>query len=121
MSTVTNLTHPLFERFGKDLATVLANPPVYKYWPIKEAGEAGLVLVRFRDGAPALLDGTFKGPKVGKVLLWALPLCAGRIMVETFPHRPPRGASSPIRSTAGRSWRSWIGPFRIFQARRMPG
>jgi hypothetical protein len=32
------------------------------------------VLLRFGDGAPALLERTFKGPKVGKVLLWTLPL-----------------------------------------------
>ncbi len=53
---------------------MLANPPVYKYWPIRGETAAGLVLVRFRDGAPALLERTFKGPKVGKVLLWTLPL-----------------------------------------------
>ena len=35
MSTVTNLTHPLFERYGKDLATVLGAFPVYKYWPVQ--------------------------------------------------------------------------------------
>ncbi len=75
MDNVTRLTHPLFERYGKDLATVLARPPVYRYWPIRgEAGGAGLVLVRFNDGSPALLERTFKGPKVGKVLLWTLPL-----------------------------------------------
>jgi Aerotolerance regulator N-terminal len=74
MSRVTNLTHPLFERYGQDLATVLARPPVYKYWPIRGEAGAGLVLVRFDDGAPALLERTFKGPKVGKVLLWTLPL-----------------------------------------------
>lgn len=74
MTSVTNLTHPLFERYGKDLATVLAEPPVYRYWPIQAAGEAGLVLVRFRDGAPALLERTFKGPRVGKVMLWTMPL-----------------------------------------------
>ncbi len=74
MTNVTNLTHPLFERYGKDLATVLAQLPVYKYWPIRGAGDAGLVLVRFADGAPALLERNFKGPKVGKVLLWTMPL-----------------------------------------------
>jgi hypothetical protein len=74
MGTPTNLTHPLFERYGKDLATVLSQVPVYKYWPIKVAENAGLVLLRYGDGAPALLERTFKGPKVGKVLLWTLPL-----------------------------------------------
>ena len=42
MGNVTNLTHPLFERYGKDLATVLAQVPVYKYWPVHGADDAGL-------------------------------------------------------------------------------
>ena len=53
---------------------MLEQPPVYKYWPIAVPDDAGLVLVRFADGAPALLERTFKGPKVGKVLLWTMPL-----------------------------------------------
>ncbi len=48
--------------------------PVYKYWPLRGAGDAGLVLLKYGDGAPALIERTFKGPKVGKVLLWTTPL-----------------------------------------------
>ena len=74
MSNVANLTHPLFARYGKDLASMLAGIPVYKYWPVRGAGDSGLVLLRFGDKAPALIERTFKGPKVGKVLLWTIPL-----------------------------------------------
>ena len=74
MGNVANLTHPLFERYGKDLASMLAEVPVYKYWPVRGADDAGLILLRFGDGAPALIERTFKGPKVGKVLLWTMPL-----------------------------------------------
>jgi len=74
MGNVVNLTHPLFERYGKDLASMLAGIPVYKYWPLRVAGDSGLVLLRYGDGAPALMERNFKGPKVGKVLLWTIPL-----------------------------------------------
>jgi Aerotolerance regulator N-terminal len=74
MGTVTNLTHPLFERYGRDWASMLNQVPVYKYWPVRGADDAGLILLRFGDGAPALIERNFKGPKVGKVLLWTLPL-----------------------------------------------
>jgi hypothetical protein len=73
MGNVVNLTHPLFERYGKDLASMLTGIPVYRYWPLRQP-ESGLVLLRFGDGAPALIERTFKGPKVGKVLLWTTPL-----------------------------------------------
>ncbi len=68
MGKVTNLTHPLFERYGKDLASMLAQVPVYKYWPVQAAGEGTRTLVSYADGAPALLERTFKGPKVGQGL-----------------------------------------------------
>jgi hypothetical protein len=74
MGNVTNLTHPLFERYGRDWQSMLAQVPVYKYWPVRGADDAGLILLRFGDGAPALIERNFKGPKVGKVLLWTLPL-----------------------------------------------
>ena len=72
LGNVANLTHPLFARYGKDLASMLSQIPVYKYWPV--VGDSGLVLLRFGDKAPALLERTFKGPKVGKVLFWTIPL-----------------------------------------------
>ena len=94
MSNVTHLTHPLFERYGKDLATVLEQPPVYRYWPIRPAGEAGLVLIKFTDQAPALLEHTFKGPKVGKVLLWTIPLSRRPDHGEQSNEPRPTGANS---------------------------
>jgi hypothetical protein len=74
MGNVANLNHPLFERYGRDWASMLAQVPVYKYWPVRGANDAGLILLRFADGAPALIERNFKGPKTGKVLLWTLPL-----------------------------------------------
>ena len=74
MGNVANLTHPIFERYGRDWASMLAQVPVYKYWPVSKSDTSGLILLRFRDGAPALIERNFKGPKLGKVLLWTLPL-----------------------------------------------
>jgi hypothetical protein len=74
MGDVANVTHPIFERYGRDWASMLSQVPVYKYWPVRGADNAGIVLLKFADGAPALLERNFKGPKVGKVLLWTLPL-----------------------------------------------
>ena len=48
--------------------------PVYRYWPIKQPVEGTHTLLTFSDGAPALLERTFKGPKTGRVLLWTTPL-----------------------------------------------
>jgi hypothetical protein len=70
---VANVTHPLFQRYGKDVDTVLGMVPVYRYWPIKPAGEGTRTLLSYSDGAPALLERTFKGPKTGRVLLWTTP------------------------------------------------
>jgi hypothetical protein len=74
MGNVANLNHPIFERYGRDWASMLNQVPVYKYWPVTGAGDAGIILLKFSDGAPALIERNFKGPKVGKVLLWTLPL-----------------------------------------------
>ena len=65
---------PCFKKYGKDLDTVLAMVPVYRYWPIKQPVEGTHVLLSYSDGAPALLERTFKGPKTGRVLLWTTPL-----------------------------------------------
>ena len=71
---VANITHPLFQRYGKDLDTVLAMVPVYRYWPVKQPAEGTRTLLNYSDGAPALMERTFKGPKTGRVLLWTTPL-----------------------------------------------
>jgi Aerotolerance regulator N-terminal len=71
---VASLTHPLFQRYGNDYNTMLSQMPVYRYWPIKDQAEATRVLLSFADGAPALIEREFKGPKTGRVLLWTTPL-----------------------------------------------
>ena len=71
---IANITHPIFQRYGKDLDTVLAMVPVYRYWPIKPPVQGTRTLLSFSDGAPALVERTFKGPKTGRVLLWTTPL-----------------------------------------------
>ena len=72
---VANITHPLFQRYGKDLDSVLGMVPVYRYWPVKQPAEViTRTLLNYSDGAPALIERTFKGPKTGRVLLWTTPL-----------------------------------------------
>jgi hypothetical protein len=71
---VANLTHPLFQRYGSDFNSMLSQVPVYRYWPIKDQADATRVLLTFADGAPALVEREFKGPKTGRVLLWTTPL-----------------------------------------------
>jgi Aerotolerance regulator N-terminal len=71
---VANVTHPLFQKFGTDMDTVLGIVPVYRYWPTKPPVDGAHVLLTYSDGAPALLERTFKGPKTGRVLLWTTPL-----------------------------------------------
>jgi hypothetical protein len=71
---VVNITHPLFQRYGKDLDSMLGMVPVYRYWPVKQPAEGTRTLLNFSDGAAALIERTFKGPKTGRVLLWTTPL-----------------------------------------------
>jgi len=71
---IGNITHPLFQRYGRDMDAVLSQVPVYKYWPIQPPGEGTRTLLKFSDGAPALVERTFKGPKTGRTLLWTTPL-----------------------------------------------
>ncbi len=66
-------TQPLFALGGRELEAVLAATPVYKYWTIKPS-ESARTLLPFADGAPALLERTFKGGRNGRVLLWTTPL-----------------------------------------------
>jgi len=70
---VADVTHPLFQRFAKEIDPLLALVPVYRYWAVKPP-EGTRVLMSYADGAPALLERTFKGPKTGRVLLWTTPL-----------------------------------------------
>jgi hypothetical protein len=71
---VANITHPLFQRYGKDLDSMLGMVPVYRYWPVKPPAEGTRTLLNYSDGAAALIERTFKGPKTGRVLLWTTPL-----------------------------------------------
>jgi len=71
---IGNITHPLFQRYGQDLDGMFAQVPVYKYWPIQQPVDGTRTLLSFSDGAPALVERTFKGPKTGRVLLWTTPL-----------------------------------------------
>jgi len=74
IAKISNITHPLFQRYGQVLDSMLARVPVYKYWPIQQPVEGTHTLLKFADGAPALVERTFKGPKTGRVLLWTTPL-----------------------------------------------
>jgi len=74
IAKIGNVTHPLFAQYGKDFDSVLAQVPVYKYWPTREPAEGAHTLLSFADQAPALLERTIQGPKTGRVLLWTTPL-----------------------------------------------
>ncbi|MGO9812468.1 MAG: BatA domain-containing protein [Isosphaeraceae bacterium] len=70
---VADVTHPLFQRYAAEIDPQLALAPVYRYWSVKPP-EGSRVLLSYADGAPALLERTFKGSKTGRVLLWTTPL-----------------------------------------------
>jgi Aerotolerance regulator N-terminal len=74
---VADITHPLFSSYGKEFDSELAQIPVYRYWTVKPSPqpiEGTRPLLKFADGAPALIERAFKGPKPGRVLLWTTPL-----------------------------------------------
>ncbi len=78
---VNDISHAVFERGGKELATQLGTVPIFRYWTVKQnGGNAVHTLLSYTDGAPALIERVFKGPKSGRVLLWTTPLC--RIVVN---------------------------------------
>jgi hypothetical protein len=70
---ISDATHPLFSSYPKELAAVLAQVPVYRYRQVAPP-QGARTLLSFADGAPALIERTFKGPKTGHVLLWTTPL-----------------------------------------------
>ena len=70
---VADVTHPLFQLYAKEIDPQLALVPVYRYWTVKPP-EGSRVLLSYADGAPALIERTFKGAKTGRVLLWTTPL-----------------------------------------------
>ncbi|WP_337174814.1 VWA domain-containing protein [Paludisphaera sp.] len=70
---VADATHPLFDRYAEGIDAQLATMPVRRYWKV-EPSEAARALMTFADGAPALLERTFQGPRTGRVLMWTTPL-----------------------------------------------
>ncbi len=70
---VTDLTHPLFQRFTRELDSQIAHVPIYRYWSVDVPKEAR-ILLKYSDGAPALIERSFRSSKTGRVLLWTTPL-----------------------------------------------
>ncbi len=74
---VADVTHPLFQKYGRDLDAQLAQVPIYRHWGLKAQAQpvdGARTLVTYADGAPALQERMFKGPRTGRVLLWTTPL-----------------------------------------------
>jgi hypothetical protein len=74
---VVDVTHPLFQKYYRDLDAKLSEVPVYRYWRLKAQAqpvEGARTLLSFADGAPTLLERTIKGAKTGRVLFWTTPL-----------------------------------------------
>jgi hypothetical protein len=74
---VADITHPLFQKYGRDLDAQLVQVDVYRHWDLKPQAqpvEGARTLASYADGAPALLERAFKGPRTGRVLLWTTPL-----------------------------------------------
>ena len=72
---VADFTHPLFRAYPKELDALLSAVPVFQHWAVKPSEGAGTrTLLSYVDGAPALVERTFRGPKTGRVLLWTTPL-----------------------------------------------
>ena len=70
---VADFTHPLFQRYAREVEPELSRVPVSHYWVVVPS-EAARALLSFADNAPALLERSFKGTKTGRVLLWTTPL-----------------------------------------------
>jgi hypothetical protein len=94
---IKDISHPLFERGGKDLAAQLGLAPIFRYWTVKtNEGNAAHTLLYYSDGAPALMERVFKGPKSGKVLLWTTPLCRVPVNVGEVKRRPDAWNDFPL-------------------------
>ncbi len=94
---VSDISHPVFERGGKDLATNLGVAPVFRYWTVKQnEGNAVHTLLSYSDGAPALIERVFKGPKSGRVLLWTTPLCRIPVNVGEVKRRADAWNDFPL-------------------------
>lgn len=73
---LVDATHPLFQQYGRDLSAQLSQVPVYQYWTLKipEEAKGTRTLLKFADGAPALVERSIPGRRPGRVLLWSTPL-----------------------------------------------
>ena len=85
---VTDYTHPLFQKYPKELDAMLTETPVSRHWVVKPR-EGSRVLLAYADKSPALVERVFKGTKTGRVLLWTTPL------------------SRPADSNARDAWGDW--------------
>ncbi len=97
-----NTSHPIFNRFARELEANLSLVPIYKSWGVTP--QDSLPLLTITGGAPVLLERTFKGPKTGRVLLWTTPLSRGVYGTEPtgwneFP-RPWSFLATTIESVA---------------------
>ncbi|WP_165247486.1 BatA domain-containing protein [Paludisphaera soli] len=81
---IADATHPLFDRYSREIDAQFAVMPVYRYWKVN-APSGSRTLLNFADGAPALVERNFKGARTGRVLMWSTPL-ARRVL------RSERGA-----------------------------
>jgi hypothetical protein len=70
---VADFNHPLFNRYSKELDSLLSKVPVYHYWSVKPS-EGARTLMSYLDNAPVLIERTFKGSRTGRALLWTTPL-----------------------------------------------
>jgi hypothetical protein len=93
---ILDATHPLFERFFEKLDEQFAVTQVYRYWKLTPH-EASRPLLNFADGAPALVERTFRGARTGRVLLWSTPLARR-------PDRKDRAAWNEFPSTEAGRW-----------------
>ncbi len=70
---IADPSHPMFDGLSRELAADLSLIPVRKYLAVTPS-EATQVLIRYQDGAPALIERLVPGPQPGRVLLWTTPL-----------------------------------------------
>ncbi|CAN5709644.1 hypothetical protein BH23PLA1_BH23PLA1_13040 [soil metagenome] len=70
---IADESHPIFDGLARELAADLSLIPVRRYAAVTPS-EATQILLRYQDGAPALVERLIPGPQPGRVLLWTTPL-----------------------------------------------
>ena len=75
LGDIADPSHPLFAPYAREMASDLANIPVFTHraFEVKDPSRVR-TLLSYQDGAPALLEATFPGAEVGRLLLWTTPL-----------------------------------------------